>query len=142
ATLRFALAKKKIRIIITANPTSLIDLARRADQQCESLLRDIYDGTLSCDIPPDIRTALARPICRRDPERARELERLANQYGSLLPKYAWPKLTVLGVWTGGSVGIFLSKLPDLYGPVILRDHGLSASEGRITIPFENGESAG
>src|SRR6185295_2269519 len=56
--------------------------------------------------------------------------------------HAWPGLSVLAVWTGGSVGVFLSKLPDLYGAAAVRDHGLSASEGRMTIPLADGTSAG
>ena len=46
------------------------------------------------------------------------------------------------MWTGGSVGVFLPQLPELYGNVAIRDHGLSASEGRITIPLANNTSAG
>jgi hypothetical protein len=49
---------------------------------------------------------------------------------------------VLAVWTGGSVGMFLPRLPELYGDVAIRDHGLSASEGRMTIPLANNTSAG
>jgi hypothetical protein len=142
ATLRFALAKRDIGIIVTANPSSLIEFARRAAEQSESLLRDIHDGKLSCDVPGDVRAALGRSIGRRRPRRAQELERLASRHGTLLPKHAWPDLSVLAVWTGGSVGVFLSKLPELYGPAAVRDHGLSASEGRMTIPLGDGTSAG
>ena len=142
ATLRFALATKNVGSIMTANPSSLVEFARRANQDCESLMRDIHDGTLSCDVPADVRRTLARSINKRRPRRARELERLANAHGALLPKHAWPNLSVLAVWTGGSVGVFLPQLPELYGNVAVRDHGLSASEGRMTIPLANGTSAG
>jgi hypothetical protein len=43
---------------------------------------------------------------------------------------------------GGSVGIYLSRLEEFYGKTALRDHGLSASEGRMTIPLEDGTSSG
>jgi hypothetical protein len=142
ATLRFALATKNIGNIITANPSSLVEFARRANQDCESLVRDIHDGTLTCEVPADVRQTLARSINKRRPQRARELERLASTHGTLLPKYVWPDLTVLSVWTGGSVGVFLPQLPQFYGSVAVRDHGLSASEGRMTIPLSNGTSAG
>ncbi len=141
-TLRFALANRKIGSIMTANPSSLVEFARRANQQCESLLRDIHDGTLSCEVPAHVRQLLARAIRRRRPRRARELERLIEIHGSLLPKHAWPALSLLAVWTGGSVGVFLPQLPELYGDAMVRDHGLSASEGRMTIPLANGTSAG
>jgi hypothetical protein len=141
-TLRIALATTRIGMIVTANPSTLVEFARRADRQRESLIRDIHDGTLSCEIPDDVRSALRRSITRRNPSRARQLEKLAEKQGALLPKDIWPGLTVLAVWTGGSVGVFLPQLTDLYGPTAVRDHGLSASEGRMTIPLADGTSAG
>jgi len=142
ASLRFALATRNVGMIITANPSTLLEFARRTDQDKEQLIRDIHDGSLSCDVPQDIRQALARRILRRRPDRARELDRIARQQGALLPRHAWPSLSVLAVWTGGSVNVYLSQLPALYGDVAIRDHGLSASEGRMTIPVADGTSAG
>ncbi len=142
ATLRFALASNRVGIITTANPSTLVEYARRADGQKESLLRDIHDGTLSCDVPPHVREVLARRIARRDRRRARKLEQLAEQHGALLPRHVWPRLTVIAVWTGGSVGVFLPQLAELYGPAAVRDHGLSASEGRMTIPVADNTSVG
>ena len=49
---------------------------------------------------------------------------------------------MLAVWTGGSVGMFLPQLAALYGDVAVRDHGLSASEGRMTLPLADRTSAG
>jgi GH3 auxin-responsive promoter len=141
-SLRFALARRDIGMIITANPSTLIEFARRADREKEALIRDIHDGTLSCDVPEHIRRSLARRILCRNTERARELDRLASQHGALLPKHAWPEVSVLAVWMGGSVNVYLSQLSAYYGDVELRDHGLSASEGRMTIPLTGGTSAG
>jgi hypothetical protein len=140
--LRFSLESSRVGMIITANPSTLVELAQRADRESESLVRDIHDGTLSCDVPPDVRAALARRITRRRSRRARQLAALVERHGSLLPKHAWPLLDVLAVWTGGSVGVFLPQLADLYGNTAVRDHGLSASEGRMTIPLADGTSAG
>jgi hypothetical protein len=140
--LRFALQSRDVGMVITANPSTLVEFARRADNERESLVRDIHDGTLTRDIPGEVRTALKRRIACRDPHRARELERLIDSHGVLLPKHAWPELSVIAVWTGGSVGVFLSQLPELYGNTAVRDHGLSASEGRMSIPLDDGTSAG
>lgn len=140
--LRFALATPKVGMIITANPSSLVEFARRANQQSGSLIRDIHNGTLSCEIPSEVRQSLGSRIAKRNPARARELERLVSSHGSLLPKQAWPGLSVLAVWTGGSIGIFIPRLEELYGNVAVRDHGLSASEGRMTIPLADRTSAG
>jgi len=142
ASLRFALASPRVGMIITANPSTLLEFARRADREKEALIRDIHDGSLSCDLPPEIRQSLARRILRRRPERARELDRLASRYGALLPKHVWPGLSVLAVWTGGSVNFYLAQLAHYYGETAVRDHGLSASEGRMTIPLEDGTPSG
>jgi hypothetical protein len=142
ATLRFTLATQNIGIAITANPSSLVEFARRANEQHEALIRDIHDGTLSCEIPPEIREQLRTKIAKRNPRRARALERLVAQHGELLPKHIWPRLKVIAVWTGGSIGIFLPQLAELYGNAVIRDHGLSASEGRMTIPLADNTSAG
>jgi hypothetical protein len=141
-TLRFALTSRRVGMIITANPTTLVEFARRASRCSEALIRDIYDGTLSCDIPSHVREALARRIAQRDRRRARELAGLVEKHGTLLPRHAWPQLSVVSVWTGGSVGVFLPQLEELYGPTAIRDHGLSASEGRMSIPLSDGTAAG
>jgi len=141
-SLRFGLATNRVGMIITANPSTLVEFGLRANRDKESLIRDIYDGTLSCDLPLELRQALARRTLRGRPKRARELERIVEERGELLPKYAWPKLEVLAVWTGGSASVYLSHLAPLYGDVATRDHGLSASEGRMTIPLADGTPAG
>lgn len=140
--LRFALATNNIGMVITANPSSLVEFARRANAESESLIRDIHDGTLSCDIPAEIRATLRKKIARRNPQRAHELDRLIAKHGQLLPKHAWPKLRIMAVWTGGSIGVFLPHLSELYGHSVVRDHGLSASEGRVNIPLADDTPAG
>ncbi len=142
ATLRFALASRRIGLIITANPSTLVEFAHRANRDREALIRDIHDGSLSCDLPQELRRLLGPRILRRRPERARALDRMVSQHGALLPKHAWPNLSVLAVWTGGSMNVYLSQLPPLFGETAIRDHGLSASEGRMTIPLADGSSAG
>jgi hypothetical protein len=140
--LRLSLAADHIGMIVTANPSTLVEFARRADRQSESLIRDIHDGSLSCEIPPEVRELLRRPIARRNPGRALELQRIVEREGALLPRHAWPDLQVLAVWIGGAVRVYLPQLEALYGPTAIRDHGLSASEGRMTIPLADGTPAG
>jgi hypothetical protein len=144
AALRIAMATPRIGIVMTANPSTLVEFARVANSHCESLIRDIYNGTLSTDldIPPEIRQALKKRTDKRNPARAKELQRLAELTGELRPLDFWPDLQLLAVWTGGPVGAYLPRLKQYYGRVPVRDHGLSASEGRITIPFRDGTSAG
>jgi hypothetical protein len=71
----------------------------------------------------------------------RELES-ASANGKLTPKTAWPRLQLLGLWTGGTLQQFLPRLKAAYGDIPCRDHGLSASEARVTIPLESNVSSG
>jgi hypothetical protein len=134
---------RRVGMIIAANPSTMIHLARAGDQEKEALIRDLYDGTLSTrfDIAPDIRAALRRRI-RRHPERARELETMVHCTGTLYPKDYWSEQCLLGNWTGGSVGAYLRSYPRYFGTMPVRDVGLIASEGRMTIPIADGTPSG
>jgi hypothetical protein len=142
--LRLALASSRVGMIMTANPSTLVEFAKAANTHRESLIRDLFDGALSdqVDVAPDVRRELGRKIRRRAPQRARELERIVERTGDLAPRDYWPELSVLAVWTGGSVGAYLPRLREYYGETTYRDHGLSASEGRMTLPLADGVSAG
>lgn len=144
ATLRLALADANVGLVMTANPSTLIHLARIADRRREELIRDVADGTLSipAELPADVRRALRGRIANRDKRRAKELERIVERTGALLPKDYWPLAKLVAVWTGGSAGAYLHSLRKYYGEIPVRDHGLSASEGRMTIPVDDGTAAG
>ncbi|MCA9073602.1 MAG: GH3 auxin-responsive promoter family protein [Planctomycetaceae bacterium] len=142
--LRLAVAVRDVGLLVTANPSTLVHLAREMDEQSESLLRDIHNGTLSDTFPvrAHLRQALGPLISRPNPSRAKELGRHLERRGRLSPQDVWPELTVIGVWTGGSAGAYLPAVRQAYGDVAIRDHGLSASEGRMTIPFEDHTASG
>jgi hypothetical protein len=141
-SLRLSLPRP-VALVVAANPSTLIALARAGDQEKEGLIRDLADGTLSArfDVPREVRDAL-RPKLRRHPERARELEEIVKRTGTLYPKDYWPKECLLGNWTGGSVGTYLRHYPRYYGECPVRDVGLIASEGRMTIPVQDRTPAG
>jgi hypothetical protein len=135
---------RRVGMIIAANPSTLVNLARAGDQEKESLIRDLHDGTLSerFEIAPDIRAALGRKIRKRHVERARELEGIVRRSGTLYPRDYWPKDCIIGNWMGGSVGAYLRHFPRYYGATPVRDIGLLASEGRMTIPLTDGTPSG
>ena len=135
---------RRVGMIIAANPSTLVSMARAGDLEKETLIRDIHDGTLSdrFDIPAEVRAAVQRKIARRHPERARELEDIVRRAGTLYPKDYWPKDCIIGNWTGGSVGAYLRHFPTYFGETPVRDVGLIASEGRMTIPMGDGSPSG
>jgi GH3 auxin-responsive promoter len=140
---RFALPRR-VGMLVAANPSTLVNLARFVDREKEALIRDVADGTLNpkLDLPAEIREALSRKL-KPKPKRARELEGFVRQAGTLSPKDVWPPDKLLiGCWTGGSVGPYLRQLKGYYGEAPVRDLGLLASEGRMSIPVEDGTPAG
>lgn len=142
--LRLSLADRNVGLFTTANPSTLIQLAKQADAWREHLIRDISDGTLwsGVEVDDEVRQKLESLTNKRSNSRARELEQVIERCGSLLPKEAWPDAQLLAVWTGGSAGAYLHNLRKYFGDTPVRDHGLSASEGRMTIPIEDGRSSG
>ncbi|MBE3070012.1 MAG: GH3 auxin-responsive promoter family protein, partial [Planctomycetes bacterium] len=121
---------------LTANPSTLLGVARAMDARKEELLRDVADGTLSADLALD-------PGPRRRIEgrlrpmrgRARELQRAARASGHLYPKDAW-QLPLIGTWKGGTLGLYLREIPKYWGDAPVRDIGLLASEGRFSVPLQ------
>ena len=136
--------------LVTPNPSTLIRLAEVGVQYQEEIIRATHDGVVLGD-------ALALPVnasdraivdalnavCCADVKRARRLEKAVEQHDRLLPSACWQKLRLIGCWLGGSIGFQADKLADLFGAhVPLRDLGYLASEGTMTIPYEDGTPAG
>jgi hypothetical protein len=135
---------RRVGMIISANPSTLVSMARAGDAEKETLIRDIHDGTLTArfDIPAEVRAALQRRVAKKHPERARHLEDIVRRTGTLYPKDYWPTDCIIGNWMGGSVGAYLRHFPAYYGDTPVRDVGLIASEGRMTIPMADGTPSG
>ena len=141
--LRFSIYRN-LGTIIAANPSTILAIARLGDREKHTLIRDLADGTLDArwEIAADIRHELRHKIRRRHRSVARTLDRIASLHGRLLPKDYWPNLQFLSNWMGGTMRAYLRGYPDFFGDTPVRDVGLIASEGRMTIPIEDGTAAG
>ncbi|HZW35101.1 MAG TPA: GH3 auxin-responsive promoter family protein, partial [Isosphaeraceae bacterium] len=141
--LRFS-AYRDLGTIIAANPSTILAIARLGDREKAVLIRDLADGTIDprWSIPPAIRRQLRLRSALRHPRAARALERIAERTGRLLPKDYWPNLRFLSNWMGGTMKAYLRGYPEFFGETPVRDVGLIASEGRMTIPIEDGTPAG
>ncbi len=141
--LRLAVANRRIALLMTANPSTVVHLAHRAAEWSDRLIRDVQEGTLSrdFDIPDDIRRQLWWRISK-DRARAAELRTAAERAGALPLGGIWPGLSLISCWTGGSAAAYLPGVRKAMGAIPIRDHGLSASEGRMTIPFADESSTG
>ena len=135
---------RKVGATIAANPSTLLAIARLGDREKATLIRDFADGTVDrkWDLPPDVRAALPRRGRWKRKQVARRLDAIVSRTGRLLPKDYWPGLNFMANWTGGTMGAYLRGYPDVFGDRPVRDVGLIASEGRMTIPIEDGTAAG
>ena len=147
ALLRISL-EHDIRMVATANPSSIIKICEKADELSDQIIRDIRNGTLSkdFDIEGKIRGGLEG---RFKPNRARadELEAMRSRRGGrLLPGDYWPKVALIGCWKGGTVGHYLDKFGAWFNPdggtTPVRDWGFLASEARMSIPLSDRGSEG
>jgi hypothetical protein len=129
---------------IAANPSTMLAIARLGDREKACLIRDLHDGTIDRKwrIPSEIRSALGRRVHRSRKGAARRLEAIVQRSGALYPRDYWPDLCFLANWTGGTMGAYLRSYPEIFGDRPVRDVGLIASEGRMTIPIEDNTPAG
>ncbi|MCB9867404.1 MAG: GH3 auxin-responsive promoter family protein [Phycisphaerales bacterium] len=127
---------------ITASPATQLRLARTLDGCAESLIRDVRDGTLAAnlDLPDETRAALTARLAP-DAACAARLESIRTRTDRLLPRDVW-HLGFLANWTGGTMGLYLRDFPEYFGDTPVRDVGLIASEGRMSIPIADGTASG
>ncbi len=146
-TMRLALGHC-VSAVGTPNPTSLIRLAETAITSSDEIVRAVHDGSLG--IPDGELAPLEAHAVRRlrasvrpDRSRARFLEQVISEHGVLLPGACWPSLSLIGCWLGGAAGLHAERLSTYFGhSPAMRDLGLLASEGRMTIPVEDATAAG
>jgi hypothetical protein len=139
--MRFAITED-VAFISTANPSTILSLVQTADQHAETLIRDVYDGTITGDMPiPKPLRENFKHLLKPKRKQAKELEELFSRHDRLLPQHYWD-ISFLANWTGGTVGMYLPQLAQYFGKVPIRDIGLLASEGRVSIPMEDNTPAG
>jgi hypothetical protein len=127
---------RDVGLWVSANPSTMVNLARFGDEHKDRLVRDIYEGAIdpAFPVPQEVWQAESARLAA-NPARARELERIVSRTGRLRPKDAWPNLGLIGNWTGGSVSAYMRHYEEYFGNPAVRDVGLIASEGRMTIPI-------
>jgi hypothetical protein len=137
--LRCALARD-VALITTANPSSTLRIAETGIERADRLLNDLAEGTLTPpgEVPETLRRALR--FAPR-PDLAASLRQRASDDGALLPRHYW-KVSFLANWTGGTLGLYLPRLRELFDGAPIRDIGLLASEGRFSIPLSDESPAG
>ncbi len=134
ATLRFAL-QHRLSTITTANPSTLLLLARRLVEWREPLSADLAAGTCrhgpAEKLSPPVRRRLWWWLRRRP---------VPTDWR---PAALWPDLVTLNCWTGGSAAYFVERLPSAMGAALpVREVGITASEGYFAVPLGAGWGGG
>jgi hypothetical protein len=137
--LRHSMAED-VSFITTANPSSTLKLVEILDAYRDRLIEDVRRGAFS---PPNPGLEDRASLCkfRPNPRLAAQLRQCIETDGFLRPNHLW-RLSFLANWTGGTLGLYLRRLRDLFPGVPIRDIGLVASEGRFSIPLASDTSAG
>jgi hypothetical protein len=107
----------------------------------EELVHDVRNGTVNDAYHEGVPDVLLKGFSP-DPDRADELEAVIKRSGSLTPREIWPNLRLLSCWKGGTMPLYLRKLPNVYGDLPVRDLGYMASEGRGATPLVNSGAGG
>ena len=132
-TLRFSL-QTKVSSITTANPSTILMMARRLEEWSGALAADLEAGTLrngpAAQLPPDLRAKLERKTKRRPVPESWKMAEI------------WD-LASIHCWKGGAAGFFLEQFPEALGGVVpIREVGITASEGYFALPLSDEDPGG
>ncbi len=124
--------EQHVTSLVTANPSTMLELQNLVNQYYDDMVNDIEKGTLSekFSIPEEIRAELTMRY-QPNPERAQELRELKAKYGTVLPKHYWPDLQFLTTWKCGNTHVYMDKFRDYFPAEMLhQEFGYFASECR------------
>ena len=152
----FALADDNITLIGTANPTSILKIIKLIETQGKQLINDIKTGTLErlnnlrldIDGTSSERQAKADAISqilssfKKKSARARQLEEILSEKGSLIFADVWPNLKAIATWTNGSCRVLIPSIQKQISPSTrIVELGYLSSEfrGNITLDVLNNQ---
>lgn len=128
-----------VTLIVTANPSTIVEMQNNVNQFYDDYCNDIENGTLNekLNIPAEIRAEIA-PYLEPNPVRAAELRALKAKYGTVLPKHYWPNLQILNTWKCGNTKVYLDKFKDSFPEGMLhQEFGYFSSECRFGLVLDD-----
>ena len=131
--------ERNITLIVTANPSTIVEMQNNVNEFYDQYVDDIEHGTLNKDlnISPEIRTAI-QPYLKPNPERAAELRALKQKYGTVLPKHYWPNLQILNTWKCGNTKVYVDKFQHSFPEQMLhQEFGYFSSECRFGLVLDD-----
>ncbi|MBN1800041.1 MAG: GH3 auxin-responsive promoter family protein [Candidatus Lokiarchaeota archaeon] len=136
--MRFTI-EHSIKLIVTGNPSTILELHNVTIDNYDSLIRDIQYGTLKEDllIEKKLRNVIIKDL-KPNPERAEFLRELKEQYNTVYPKHYWPELEVVNTWKCGNSGLYLKHTKEFFpNSVKIREFGYLATEARAGIVLDS-----
>ncbi len=131
--------EQDVTLIVTANPSTIVELQNNVNVFFDEYVEDIEKGTLSqkVQIAPEIRKELEACL-KPNPKRAAELRALKAKYGHVLPKHYWPNIQLLTTWKCGNTKIYLDKFKNSFPESMLyQEFGYFASECRFGLVLDD-----
>ena len=107
--------EQNITIIVTPNPSTIVEMQNNIDKYYDEYIKDIENGTLSemFDIEPEIRSELEKML-KPNPKRAEKLRKLKEEHGKVLPKHFWPNIQILSTWKCGNTAIYIDQFKNSF----------------------------
>lgn len=133
AYLRLRLAvQSDVRCLIGINPAMIAAVPHQLNLWWPRIVKEVRDGTLG-----------GLPHGTPDPDRAAELERLMDYFGTVRPAHVWPRIRALFCWTTGVASLYLPALREEFGTgVTALPAPVAASEGPVGVALDRHASAG
>ena len=132
--------EQDITLIVTANPSTIIELQNNVNRFYDEYVEDIEKGTISDKIhlDPAVRKELEACV-KPNPKRAAELSALKAKYGDhVLPKHYWPNMQLLNTWKCGNTRVYLDKFKDSFPEGMLhQEFGYFSSECRFGLVLDD-----
>jgi hypothetical protein len=131
--------EQDITLIVTANPSTIVELQNNVNRFYDAYVTDIENGTLNKDlnIAPEIRAELEACL-KPNPQRAAQLREMKAKYGTVLPKHYWPNMQILNTWKCGNTKVYLDKFKDSFPSTMLhQEFGYFSSECRFGLVLDD-----
>ncbi|MDT0445420.1 GH3 auxin-responsive promoter family protein [Streptomyces johnsoniae] len=127
------LADSDVRIVVAVNPSRITALGGLLNEELETLLKDLHDGTLRGHPSPQL--APARDTAYR-------LEAAHFFGGRVTLVDLWPRLSLQVCWNSASARYYRGWLERLAPGVPLMPFSTTGTEGIVTMPVDSHPSAG
>ncbi len=135
--MRFAV-EQDVRYLMTANPTTVIELVENAKRNFDKYCDDIENGTINkeLNISEETRRILEGKV-KPNPKRAAKLRALKAKNNTPLPKDYWPDMNVLCTWKCANTAFFIEEFSNIFSKSTKHmEFGYYSSECRFGFPFD------